>query len=152
MPDLNQHRANTILWTGLLITVLGLLSNFLYFLNIPQAIIPWINLVVPAIGLVLLLIGLKRAFTQRHIYRGRIWGSIVTLLSLAIFGLSVYGFVHARDVPGSAGAPKVGQKAPDFLLADTRGQSVSLSRLFSDPAGKSSQPKAVLLIFYRGYW
>ena len=54
--------------------------------------------------------------------------------------------------PKSAGAPKVGQKVPDFTLADSSGRSVSLSELLSTPMENSSRPKTVLLVFYRGYW
>src|SRR5215467_13357464 len=153
MPDLHERRPNTALWLGLLITLLGILSNFLYFIiSFPPAIIPWINLLLPIVGLVLLFIGLRRAFTQRQTYGGRIWGSIVTVLAVAIVGLSVFAHVHAREVPPSAGAPKVGQKAPDFTLADSSGRTVSLSQLFSAQAGTSQAPKALLLVFYRGYW
>ena len=152
MPDLHERRPNTALWLGLLITVLGVLSIFLYFFtSLPPGIIPWINLVLPAIGLVPLFIGLRRAFTQRQIYGGRVWGSIVTVLAVAIFGFSVFGYIYARDIPPSAGAPRVGQKAPDFTLVDSSGQTVSLSQLFSSQAA-SPAPKAVLLVFYRGYW
>lgn len=151
MPDPVQKQGNSALWLGLLITVLGILSNFFYFLKIPQGIIPWINLVLPAIGLVVLFIGLRRAFGQSEVYSGKIWGSVITGVSILFFSLSVWGFVHSRDVPGSAGAPKVGERVPDFTLPDSTGQQVSLAQLFSAPEG-SPQPKAVLLIFYRGYW
>ena len=154
MPDTtqNQRPGNSLLWIGLIITVLGLLSNFLYFVSMPQAIIPWLNLFLPLIGLIVLIIGIKRAFKQPQIYGGKIWGSVVTLLAIGLFGLSVYGFAHARDVPASKGAPRVGQKAPDFTLTDSKGQTVSLSQLLSSPLDNSSRPKAVLLVFYRGYW
>ena len=151
MPETNERQTNSALWLGLLITILGVLSNFLYRFRIPQAVIPWINLVVPAIGLVFLLIGLKRAFGQPQVYRGRIWGSIATVLSFALFALSVWLFVGAREVPKSAGAPQVGERAPDFTLADSNGHAISLSDLLAG-RGANSQPKAVLLIFYRGYW
>lgn len=39
---------------------------------------------------------------------------------------------------------KVGQAAPDFALENVEGQAVNLS----DFRGK----KAVVLVFYRGYW
>ena len=154
MPDTNQtqRRGNFVLWIGVMITVLGLLSNFFYFLNMPQAIIPWINLLLPLIGVIVLFLGVKRAFGQSHIYRGKVWGSIATVLALGLLGLSVYGFVHARELPKSAGAPKVGQKVPDFTLADSSGRSVSLSELLSTQMENSSRPKTVLLVFYRGYW
>lgn len=155
MASENSKQSNSALWWGLLITVFGVFSNFLYFLKIfqgiPQGIIPWINLAVPAIGVVLLLIGLKRAFGQSQVYGGKIWGSIVTGLSVVLFALSVWGFFHARAVPRSASAPQVGQHVPDFTLPDSAGQPVSLAQLLSASAG-DAQPKAVLLIFYRGDW
>jgi hypothetical protein len=70
----------------------------------------------------------------------------------------------------------VGQKVPDFTLADSNGNKVSLGQLLGKadssisasatpasannstgqaiPAGMSpaTPPKAVLLVFYRGYW
>lgn len=156
MPDPAQQsatgrRSNSALWLGLLITILGILSNFLYFVKFPQGIIPWINLIIPLIGLVLLFTGLRRAFGQAQVYRGKIWGSIVTVLSVLLFAVSVWGFVHARAVPRSPGAPQVGQRVPDFTLPDSAGQPVSFSQLFSNSPG-GTPPKAVLLIFYRGYW
>ena len=59
-----------------------------------------------------------------------------------------------RDCPktaGTAGVPQVGQKTPDFTLANTNGQQISLAQLLSTPVG-NAHPKAVLLVFYRGYW
>src|SRR6266478_4434844 len=60
MPGPNQKRTNSALWIGLLITVLGPLSNFLYYSKIPAAVLPWLNLAMPAIGLLLVLIGVVR--------------------------------------------------------------------------------------------
>jgi peroxiredoxin len=53
-----------------------------------------------------------------------------------------------RRVLASSGAPRVGQKAPDFMLLDQNGKPVGLGDLLSGPEG----PKAVALIFYRGFW
>jgi peroxiredoxin len=157
MPDTNQRRRNWALWAGSILTLLALASNFLYFFKIPQGIIPWLNLVLPAIGLFFFIVGLKRAFGQRQVYGGRISGSILTAVSLLLLAVSVFGFVHARDIPASAGAPRVGQKAPEFALNDTSGQPVSLTQLLSaykeeDSSNYAVRPKAVLLVFYRGYW
>jgi len=152
LAEAGRKRGNSALWWGLLFTVLGLLSNFLYFVvKAGQRTFPWINLIVPALGLVLLFIGLKRAFGQSQIYRGKIWGSIASALALLLFAGSIWGFFHARAVPRSAGAPQVGQHLPDFTLPDTGGQPVSLAQLLSGIGGPG-QPKALLLIFYRGYW
>ncbi len=152
MADSIQRRSNSALWLGLLFIVLSILSYFLYGSKLPQSVLPWINLLLPAIALVLLLIGLKRAFGQSQVYGGKVWGSIIAVIGVLFFALSVWGHIHSREVPASTGAPQVGQKVPDFTLQDSHGQPVSLAQLFSSPEGSSAKPKAVLLIFYRGYW
>ena len=151
MPDPNQKRTNSALWLGLLITVLGPLSNILYYSKIPAAVLPWLNLAIPAIGLLLVLIGVVRALRQPQLYRGKILGSIFTVLAALLFAGSVWLFIHVRDVPRSAGAPQIGQRVPDFTLPDSINQPVSLAQLFSAAPG-TAQPKALLLVFYRGYW
>jgi hypothetical protein len=152
LAAVGEKRGNADLWWGLVFTVLGVFSNFLYFfLRAGQSIFPWVSLIVPVVGLVFLFIGLKRAFGQPQIYRGKIWGSIVTAVALLFFAGSVWGFFHARALPGSAGAPQIGQHLPDFTLPDSGGQPVSLAQMLST-VGSPGQPKALLLVFYRGYW
>lgn len=57
------------------------------------------------------------------------------------------------QLPPSKGAPKVGEKAPDFTLPiasgvqDPAGKTLTLSRLVPNQTGQW-----VLLVFYRGYW
>lgn len=151
---LTPLRANAVLWYGLIITLFGIATEFLYFLRLPPAInrlLPWVNLLVPAIGLICLAIGLARAFGQPERCRGKIWGTVVTLIALVLFAGNVVLFRHTRDVPKSAGAPQVGQHLADFTLADSSGEATSLAQLFAS-LGDSARPKAVLLIFYRGYW
>jgi hypothetical protein len=149
-----QRRTNSALWYGLLITLFGMATEFFYFLRPPQPIphvLPWINLLAPAIGLIYLFIGLGRAFGRSAVYGGKIWGSGVTVIALLLLAGNVALFRHTRDVPKSAGAPQVGQRLPEFTLTDSTGQRTSLSQLFAASAD-SSPPKAVLLVFYRGYW
>jgi hypothetical protein len=151
---LTLARGNAALWYGLGITLLGVAAEFAYFLRLPPGInrlLPWINLLVPAIGLVCLLLGLARAFGQPTVYRGKIWGSVVTLIAMVLFAGNVVLFRHTRDVPKSAGAPQVGQHLADFTLPDSSGQTTTLTQLFGASAG-GAPPKAVLLVFYRGYW
>ena len=144
---------SSALWWGIAITVLGALSNSLYFFNPPgQAALPWINLVVPIVGLIIVLMGLAPAFAQPARYAGKWLGTIFAAICLVLAGGSTFGFFHARDLPASAGAPRVGQKAPDFTLFDSDGETVSLAQLLSASRQGSDPPKAVLLIFYRGYW
>lgn len=159
MPALSPRRRNAALWIGLAILLLSVLAGLpifypaLYSAGIPPAALPWISLVLPMIGLVFCFVGLKRAFGQPQIFRGKVGGSILTVLSVLFVALSVLGFLFARALPASAHAPQVGQKVPDFTLNNAGGQPTSLGALLStpmDPSGKA--PKAVLLIFYRGYW
>jgi hypothetical protein len=151
MSDENKKQTNFALWLGLLITVLGVLSNLLYFFKVPAAALPWLNLTLPSIGLIFLLLGVVRAFGQSQIYRGKIWGSIAAGLAALFLAGSAWLFVQVRNVPHSVGAPQVGQRVPDFTLPDSNGQPVALAHLFAASPGVL-QPKAVLLVFYRGYW
>lgn len=63
--------------------------------------------------------------------------------TLLLLGGSWFNFVAAR-VPTTPTALRVGEPAPDFTLSDATGRPVSLA----DYRGK----KAVVLVFYRGYW
>ena len=146
----NRYR---LLWLGLLITVVGVLSNWLYFLGLPgQELFPWINVLIPASGLIVLLVGVWRAFVSPETSGGKILAPVFAILAAVVLGGSVLGLHHARDLPGASGAPRVGEKAPDFTLANTNGQATSLSQLLTESMSNSAPPKAVLLVFYRGYW
>ena len=149
-----ERRTNSALWYGLFITLFGIATQLFYFLRPPPPIthvLPWINLLLPALGLICLFIGLARAFRRSAIYGGKIWGSGVTGIALLLLAANVVLFHHARDIHKSAGAPQVGQPLPEFTLLDSSGQQTSLSQLFAGSAD-TPQPKAVLLVFYRGYW
>jgi hypothetical protein len=54
------------------------------------------------------------------------------------------------------GAPRVGQKAPDFTLPDATGKLVRLSELLASPSARAGEvnrkTRWLILIFYRGYW
>lgn len=154
MPAPAQRRRNGALWAGTAFLFLTILSNLpaLYAMTGFDRVLAWASVVFPAIALVCFAVGLKRAFSMREVYGGRIFGSILGVVSLLLFAGSVWLFAHVRDVPRSSGAPQVGQKAPDFTLTDSDGNQVSLAQLLSAPAGASAQPKGVLLFFYRGYW
>jgi hypothetical protein len=95
-----------------------------------------------------------RAFKQPEVYRGRSFGSILAVLSIAAIGLFVDGlFYEARQLPLATAAPRVGQRAPGFTLPDQNGKVVTLADLLSSaPAGTKARANGVLLIFYRGHW
>ena len=151
MPDASPTRRNSFLWLGLLLIVVAILSNALYFVAVPAAPLPWLNLVLPFLALLCLLVAIVRAFRQSSLYRGKILGTILTVFALLLCAGSVLFFRAVRSVPRSAGAPQIGQRVPDFTLPDSTGQPVSLAQLF-DAAPGAAPPKAVLLVFYRGYW
>ena len=148
----NERRRNSAVWLGLVLATAALLSQGLFFLKVPgQNALPWLSLVLATVAVVLVLVGVKRAFFEPKLYRGKVVGSIITVISVLFLAMTVFVFVTARKLPGTAGVPQVGQKAPDFTLADTNGQQISLAQLLSTPVG-NAHPKAVLLVFYRGYW
>lgn len=149
-----QRRTNSALWYGLLITLAGIATQFLYFLRLPPPVphvLPWINLLLPAVGLIYVFIGLARTFNQSAVYAGKIWGSVLTVIALLVVAGNAFLFRQTRGVPNSAGAPQVGQHLPEFAVPDSSGVQTSLSQLFAVSAN-GSPPKAVLLVFYRGYW
>ncbi|PYK74752.1 MAG: hypothetical protein DME39_06135 [Verrucomicrobia bacterium] len=128
-----KRRWNWPIWLGFIVAVGGLFS-------------PWANLLLFAIGAALLLVGLFRAFGRPQVYRGKIFGSIFVTISFLLFAFFAYEIFYVlRQVPLSSHAPRVGEKAPEFTLVDPNGRSVALADLLSGS-------KAVVLIFYRGFW
>jgi len=144
-----KRRWNWPIWVGFVVVVIGLFS-YEFFARFPiTRDFPWANFLLFGIGLALLLVGLFRAFGRPQVYRGKIFGSIfaaMAVLFVAFFSYVIFYVLH--QVPASAGAPRVGQRAPDFLLLDQNGKPVGLGDLLRGPSG----PKPVALIFYRGFW
>lgn len=152
---MNARRFNWPLWVGFLITLFAAFSFITIFVWFPVTRdFPWVNLLLFAIGAVLLFVGIRRAFARdrAHPIRSKIIASVIGTLSVAMIGLFLFAFfVMARWLPASGNAPHVGQKVPDFALSDTNGKQVSLAELLSTPI-QGKAPKGVLLVFYRGYW
>jgi len=154
---------NASIWVGLVIVLAGVASYPLFFIRYPLTRdFPWASLLIMALGLVLLGVGIARAFRRPDAYRGKIFGSISGALSVAIAALFCYGVFYAtRQLPASHGAPQVGQAVPDFTLPDSKNTPVNLSGLLGSsfaPNGAigaaigGDRTAAVILIFYRGYW
>jgi hypothetical protein len=143
---------NWSIWAGFLFVLAGFLT-YSFFAQFPiTRDFPWANLLLFAAGGVLLGLGLVRAFRQPELYRGKIFGSILAALSLLAVGFFAYGaFYLVRQLPASAGAPRVGQKAPEFILPDQNGKAIALADLLS-PSATSAKASGALLIFYRGFW
>jgi hypothetical protein len=137
---------NWPLWIGFLFALAGFFS-YTFFAQFPiTRDFPWANLMLFAAGGICLVVGLFRAFGKERVYRGKIFGPVLAILGIFMFGFFSYVFFYVlRQVPPSTGAPRVGQKAPEFTLPDQDGKDVSLRDLVS-------RSKAVALIFYRGFW
>lgn len=150
-----MRRFNWPAWAGFLLSVIALVSYpFVFSRWSITRDFPWANLLLFGIAPILLLIGFRRAFAPGHSHpkRSKIAASVLATLSALVLGLFVFStFIMARWLPASHGAPQVGQKAPDFNLADTNNKSVTLASLLSSPINGQA-PKGALLIFYRGYW
>lgn len=148
-----MKRLNWQIWAGF---VLSLLAGLSYpFVFVRWAItrdFPWANLILFAMAMVLLFLGLRRAFKPDKGIFSKLFSSLAAALGLLLLaGLLFVVFVAGRWLPASAAAPQVGQKAPDFTLTDSNNKPVTLAQLLTEPVN-NKPPKAVLLIFYRGYW
>ena len=150
---MSQKKFNWQIWAGFLLTFAGMFSFPLFFIWYPVTRdFPWANLILIAISLVFLFLGVKRAFKPDRSKKSKVLAAVLATLSIGAIGLFLYSaFILSRQLPASSGAPHVGQKVPEFNLADSTGKQVSLNELLSTPiSGK--KPKGVLLVFYRGYW
>jgi hypothetical protein len=141
-----KRKWNWPIWIGFVVVVGGLFS-YEFFARFPiTRDFPWANLLLFGIGAALLIGGLFRAFGRPQRYRGKIFGSIFSAIAFLFFAFFCYEIFYVlRQVPASSGAPHVGQKAPDFVLLDQNGKPVGLGNLLSGS-------RAVVLIFYRGWW
>jgi AhpC/TSA family len=127
-------------WGGLLLAFVAIVSYFAFFSRFPVTRdVPWVPFLLFVVAAVLLISGWRRA-------TGKILPSIVAVLGFLLMGFFTYLVtIGSKDMPAAAGAPAVGQKAPEFTLPDTNNRPVSLA---STLAGS----KGVVLVFYRGFW
>ena len=139
-----RRRWNWRLWVGCVFFLLGVFSYpFLARFPVTRDF-PWVNLLLFCAGGILLTFGLVRAYAEPQIYRGKIFGSALAAIGVFFVSLFAYEIFYVlRQVPRSAHAPRVGEKAPDFALPDQTGKRVSLHDLTS--------PWGAVLIFYRGH-
>ncbi len=146
------------MWLGSLITLLAPLSYFLLFTRWPVTRdFPWASYLLFGVGLGLLVGGVRRAYRQPERYGGKVAGSVMAVLGVALLGLFALSTTYlSKQLPASKGAPQVGEKAPDFSLPDKDGTMVTMSGLLHSPfsiaSGEQRKPNGALLIFYRGYW
>ncbi len=147
-------RWNLLPLGGFIIVLAAFGSYFFYFADFPLTRdFPWLNLLLFGAGLVVLGAGVRRAFAQPGRWFGKVSASFLSALSVLVLALFVwYSFSFSAQLPASAGAPKVGEKAPDFTLPDTSNQPVKLSEFVAGLGTEPGKDRYVLLVFYRGYW
>ena len=94
-----KRRWNFLIWAGFVLVVIGLMSYVPFFALFPiTRDFPWVNLLLFGGGAVLLGAGLRRAFKQPELYRGKTLGSLLGALSVA----------GAQTSGGSTGSPAPG--------------------------------------------
>lgn len=142
-----KRRHNILLWAGFVLVLLALLTYIpIFAVFAVTRDVPWVNYLLFLAGGVLLGLGLRRAFGQPEIYRGKVLGSMLASLSVLLFVFFCFAiFYFSKAIPASETAVRVGQPAPNFTLANWDGKKVSLS-------DQLKNNRAVVLIFYRGYW
>jgi hypothetical protein len=138
---------NVWIWAGFAIVIVALVSYIPIFAPFPVTRdIPWANYLLFLLGGGLLAVGVQRAFRDPERYRGKIAGSILAVLSVLLFGLFVSGILYfGKQIPSAERALRPGQPAPPFVLQDAAGKQVASAELLKNH-------RAVVLVFYRGYW
>jgi peptidoglycan/LPS O-acetylase OafA/YrhL len=141
------RRWNVLVWAGFAIVIAALVSYIPIFVVFPiTRDIPWVNYLLFLLGGGLLAVGVRRAFRDPEHYRGKIGGSILAVLSVLLFGLFASVILYfSKQIPSPEQALRFGQTAPQFVLQDIAGKSVASSQLLKNH-------RAVVLVFYRGYW
>jgi hypothetical protein len=126
---------------GLLLAVVAVFGYFTVVTVVLGPRLPWLR-DQPLLNFALLAVALWLAW--RGVRRGR-WparlAAAATVLLTAFFTFYVYGL--SSWLPSADGAPRVGDPAPAFALADDHGQTLALESLRGAP---------VVLVFYRGFW
>src|SRR5258705_12769895 len=116
---MSKRGLNWPLWSGFILSPIAFLSYPFVFERWPVTRdFPWVNLLLFGLTALLLVTGLRRAFATSRLRWLRITsGLVATTLSVALFAnFAMTVFVHARHLPASAHAPRVGERAPDFTL------------------------------------
>lgn len=141
---------NWRLWAGFAVSVLALVIYIFGFQTTWQIV--WLSAVLCVAAIVLLIAGLRRAFGEPGVYRGKVAGPILTVLSvLVIAGFAFLSYEVPKGYARATKTPRVGDRAPEFALSDSHGTPVALKQLLFN-SGNRHASKGVLLVFYRGYW
>ena len=99
---MNQRRWNWLLWAGFLLCLAGF-ATFPFFARFPfTRDVPWVNFLLLGAGLALLVLGLKRAFSQPQQYREK---SQAQFWALSVFWWWAFSASSFSSKPGSCRPP-----------------------------------------------
>jgi hypothetical protein len=142
-----KRRWNISIWAGFAIVIAALVSYIPLFAVFPVTRdVPWANYLLFLAGGGVLAVGLRRAFRDPEHYRGKVSGSILGGLSVLLCGFFVASILYGgKQMPSVERALRAGQPAPSFTLQNVAGKQVASADLLKSH-------RAVLLVFYRGYW
>ena len=140
-----RRKRNHAIWLAPLIVFVGAISYFMYFVQFPALRdVPWLNLPVVVLGVLVGVCAVWRAFAKPDVYRGKILGSLSLVFSLLLAGLfGTYIVYFSYQMPQPTSTSMELDIAPAFTLNDQDAKPVSLS----DFSGKK-----LIMTFYRGHW
>jgi hypothetical protein len=76
---------NANVWAGFILVLAGAISYPLFFARFQVTRdVPWANLAILALALILLGVGITRAFRRPDAYRGKIFGSVLGVVAVAL--------------------------------------------------------------------
>lgn len=137
MTATQPKKRNHLIWIGVLISVIGLVSYFTTFARFPLTRdVPWVNLPLVFIGLGVSIVAIRRRLSFLSVTGALLSAGFAALLT-------AYVFVLSNQLPAVDPVVAVGEKAPAFALTNDNGAEVSLA----DFSGRN-----VVLVFYRGFW
>jgi len=133
------------LWFGPLVSVVGLLSYFMFFVRFPffrdTAIL---NLVLVCLGLGLAFYGVLRAWRTKRTWLVKTGVSLGLGFSLLCAGLLFsYVFSMSYSMPTLSAETLAIESLPAITLQDQHGKDVAL---------RERNGKGLILTFYRGHW
>src|SRR5262245_24016970 len=149
-----KRRFPRSLWIGLLLVLAAPFLFMLVFIRFPVTRdVPWATLLMFGLGIGMLAHALRQAYRDSTTYRGKVMATIAFVFGVGLAGFFAYGtLVGTRHLPASSGAPRAGQRAPEFTLPDQDGRSVTLAELLTPAARGGGAPGGIVLVFFRGHW
>lgn len=137
---------NYFTWLGVVVTLVGAASYFLYFVQFPDLRdFPWVNLPLVALGVIFSAAGLRRAFSSAgYRFLSKALASVGFLFCLglgSLFCFMIFGLSY--QLPDVDGVSQAGDSAPVFSLTDQDNKAVQLADF---------QGTNLVIAFYRGHW